>query len=85
MRLTDIAPVAIILVVSGIALGAGAMILAQMQSQVTAGSVAAYALANATSGIATLASWLPTIALVIAAAVIIGIVFGSFILGRKGE
>jgi hypothetical protein len=56
-----------------------------MQSQVAVGSVAATALANATIGIGTLASWLPTIALVVAAAIIIGIVFGSFVMGRKEE
>lgn len=85
MRLTDIEPVAIILVVSGIALGAGAMILSQMQSQTSSGSIAYYALNNATQGIGTLSSWLPTIALVVAAAIIIGIVFGSFVMGRRGE
>lgn len=40
-------------------------------------------LSNATLGQAQLSSWLPTISLVVAAAIIIGIVFGSFILGRR--
>jgi len=109
MRITDIAPVAIILVITGISMGAGAMILAQMTSNVCVLNTSAittatcnpccgggtyfnqtppavyYTFTNASESIRTLSAWLPTISLVIAAAVIIGIVFGSFILGRKGE
>ena len=37
---------------------------------------------NATMGIASLASWTPTIGLVIAAAVIICVIFGSFAMNK---
>lgn len=41
------------------------------------------AIMNSSLGQAMLSSWLPTISLVVAAAIIIGIVFGSFVLGRR--
>jgi len=44
--------------------------------------IASQAAMNATVGLGEVASWLPTIALVIAAALIIGIVFSSFMKGK---
>ena len=85
MRLEDLAPIAIAFVITGVALGIGANITAQVQSTQTTGSIAAAAAGNATSGIGQVASWLPTIGLIVAAAVIIGILFSSFYGGRRGE
>jgi len=82
MKITDLAPVAIIFVIAGIALGIGAQVLSQVQTGVSAGEPT-YAIQNATAGIGKLAVWMPTIGLVIAAALIIGIVFSSF-MGGKG-
>lgn len=78
MKLQDLASVAIIFVIAGIALGIGAEVLHEVESDVTAATTAQYAIANATLGIGELASWMGTIGLVIAAALIITIIFQSF-------
>jgi len=76
MRLADLGSIAIIFVIAGIALGIGAEVLDKTKAQV--GTSADAALNNATLGIGELSSWMPTIGLVIAAAMIIGIIFTSF-------
>jgi len=81
LRLGDLATIAIIFVVAGIALGIGADVLNDVQSSVTTG-IPSRAVANVSEGVAELAKWMPTIGLVIAAALIIGIVFTSFVRGR---
>ena len=78
MKLEDLSPLAIAFVIVGISLGIGAAITAQVSATQTAGTVARAAVDNATSGIGQLASWLPIIGLIVAAAVIIGILFSSF-------
>ena len=77
MQLRDLATVAIIFVVAGIALGVGADVLSEIQSDVTTG-IPSRSVANASEGIEELSSWMPTIGLVIAAALVIGIIFASF-------
>ena len=77
MQLKDLATVAIIFVVAGIALGIGADVLQSVQNKVTTGAPSR-AVANTSAGMEELASWLPTIGLVIAAALIITIIFASF-------
>lgn len=77
MRIGDLAPIAIILVIAGIVLGIGAEVLVNIQTQLSAAK-ADQAAANATLGLAEISSWVPTIALVIAAALVIGIIFTSF-------
>jgi len=79
MRVTDLAPLAIIFVVAGISLGIGAEVLDKVKSGVTAGTTAERAVINATEGVGELARWMPTIGLVLAAAIIIGVVFSSFV------
>ena len=85
MQLQDLAPIAVAFVIVGVALGIGANITANVQSSQTAGSVAWAAAGNSTSGIGQVASWLPTIGLIIAAAVIIGILFSAFYGGGTGR
>jgi len=80
LRLGDIATIAIVFVVAGITLGIGADILSDIEGSVTTG-VPSRAVANVSLGIGELAKWMPTIGLVIAAALIIGIVFTSFVRG----
>lgn len=67
-------------VLVGIILGIGAYVNSQVQT--TAGwattSVEYLAVQNATTGIGTLSSWLPIIAVVIAAAIIIGLLVTAF-------
>jgi len=83
MNLGDLAPLALFLVVAGIVLSVGADILTQVQSGQTAASFAANASTNGLMGVDELASWQPTIGLVIAAAIVIGIVMTAF--AFKGE
>jgi hypothetical protein len=78
MRLRDLANVAVIFVIAGIALGIGAEILYKVNTDVTAGSIANQSIGNASEGIQELASWMPTMGLVIAAGLIIAIIFASF-------
>lgn len=78
VNLQDLAPIAVSFVVVGIVLGIGANILEEVQSDFVGNTTEHSAVGNATEGVAELASWLPTIALIIAAAVIIGILFMAF-------
>jgi len=86
IALGDIATIAIVFVVAGIALGVGAEVLndifVSVNSTTGTYTTPGLAVANASEGIAELAKWMPTIGLVIAAALIIGIVFQSFVKGR---
>ena len=77
MDIRDLAPVAILFVVAGVALAIGANVTSSVQNSMTAGSTAALAASNATAGIGEVAKWMPTIGLVIAAAIIIGVIFAA--------
>lgn len=81
MRLRDLAAVAIIFVIAGITLGIGAEILDEVHSDVSS-TYAKQALKNTTEGQEELGGWMPTIALVIAAGLVITIIFASFAAGR---
>lgn len=78
MRLEDLAPIAITFVMVGIALSIGAAITTTTGNSLTVNSTAWFAVQNASAGLGQLASWLPTIGLILAASVIIGILFSSF-------
>jgi hypothetical protein len=68
----------LILVILGITLSLGAKITQDVGDDMPAGSLAAAAAANSTQAIADLSSWQPTIAVVIAAVVIIGLLLAGF-------
>ena len=78
MRLQDLAGIAIIFVVTAIIIGIGADVLSQMQTNMGTDNNTADEQFNATKygleGLEELGSWLPTIAIIVAAAVIIGII-----------
>jgi len=78
VRFQDLAALAIVFVIAGISLGIGAEVLSDVKSDLTTGTIAERAVGNATLGIEELASWTPTIALVIAAAIVIGVIFSAF-------
>jgi hypothetical protein len=81
MRIRDLATIAIIFVVAGIVLGIGADVLGEVETDLTAGAASGIprgAVANASAATLELASWMPTIGLVIAAGLIITIIFASF-------
>ena len=77
---SQLSSVGLIFVLVGVTLGIGAYVNSQVQT--TAGwattSSEYLAVANATSGISKLASWLPIIAVVIAAGVVIGVLVMAF-------
>jgi hypothetical protein len=81
VRLNELPGVVLILVTIGIFLSVGALILAEIQDQDTVNpndtnSSASYnATEDSLSGLTTLSSFLTIIAVVIAAAVILGVVF----------
>jgi len=79
----ELSPLVIILVVTAIALGLGGSIIASIQTGQTVNSSSWNASSNGLNGIQTMASWLPTIAIIVAAAVVIGILSMMFIGGRK--
>ncbi len=83
LSIADIGPIAVILVVAGISIGIGAQVLGNISTTLTAGTQARLAVDNTTLGLGALASWMPTIGLVVAAAIIIGVVFSSFMKGRS--
>jgi len=83
MDMRDLLSVGLIIVVSGIALGIGAQVLSSVQSSMTSGTTEYLAVGNATAGIGELAKWYPTIGLITAAAIIIGIVISAFAIKRR--
>jgi hypothetical protein len=73
MGLSDLAPAAIAFVFIAVTIGVGATVLANVQTGQTSGTTAYNASGKGLDGLKTLADWLPTIALVIAAAIVIGV------------
>jgi hypothetical protein len=85
MTLTDLAPVAIAFVFVAIVMGVGADVLADIQTDQVTDTAGCNSTAktscgadynasgNGLSSLSELSSWLPTIALVIAAAIVIGV------------
>lgn len=80
MNLNDLGPIAIAFVFIAVVLGVGATILSDIEADQTTGSYSENASLNGLDAVDTLAGWLPTIALVVAAAVVIGVL--SFFRGR---
>jgi len=73
MGLSDLGPIAIAFVFVAVVLGIGATILADVQAGQEAASTAANASQSGLESLSELSSWLPLIALVIAAAVVISV------------
>jgi len=84
VTLAQLSSVGMLFVMIGITLGIGAYVNSQIQT--TAGwattSVEYLAVGNATEGISKLAQWLPIIAIVIAAGVVIATLVGAFAFRR---
>lgn len=75
-------PLGILFVVVAIALGLGAQVLGEIQDDQTANSYEYNASNNGLQAVDELSGWLPTIGLVVAAAVIIGVVITFLARGR---
>ena len=76
MKLTDLPAAGIAFVIIAVVLSVGATILTSLGTTQT--GTAKDATLNGTKGLQTLAEWLPTIALVVAAAVVLGSLMAYF-------
>lgn len=76
--ISDLSNIGITLVILAIILGIGATILANIQATQTTNSVAYNTSGFGLTGLSTLGSYVPTIALVAVAAVVVGIVLTFF-------
>ena len=74
----DLVPLAIAFVVIAIVLGMGATILSDIQDTQTANKTAYNASGHGLDALDELSSWLPTIAIIVVAAIIIGIIILYF-------
>ena len=75
LSLGDMYPAILTIILIGIVLGIGLYVLAEVESNITGGS----AQINTTiTGLGGLANWIAVIVVVIAAAVVLGIVISSF-------
>ena len=81
--LAEVPTIAIVLVVVAIVLGLGGTILTQVQSTQTSGTVAYNASGYGLTSVSTLAGWQPTWAVIVAAAVVIGIIGSYLMFGRR--
>ena len=82
VNLDEMSPLVLVIVVTAITLGLGATVLSSIQGTNTENGTAWNASRDGMAGINTMASWLPTIAIIIAAAVVIGILAVMFV-GRQ--
>ena len=85
MNLNEAAGAAVAFVLFVIILGIGASILTGIQAAQTAGSVAYNATGFGLTGISNIAQQSGTIGIVLAAAILIGIVVGAFYMGGRKE
>lgn len=78
--LGDLQGIVLVLVVIGVLFGAGLYVITEFNDQIDDGThnSSLAALANVTEATQDLAAWLPIIVVVIAAALVIGIVIRSF-------
>ena len=80
--INDIVPIAAALIVAGIFIGYGQKIMGDVKGTMTAGTLEANATNDAQLGVSKLSQQFPTIGLVAAAVVVIGML-GYLVFGRK--
>jgi len=78
MTLGDIYPAVLTLVMVGIVLGIGIYVLASISTELSTDVTAAAAVNETMTGLAGFAGWIAIIVVVIAAAIVLGIVLSSF-------
>ena len=78
LSLGSMSTMAITFVVLAIVIGIGGTILSEVQSTQTENGIAYNATGEGLTGIETFGEWLPTIAVILAAALVIGIVSAYF-------
>jgi len=75
LSLGDMYPAVLTIVLIGIVLGIGLYVLAQIETNITGGSTA---INTTITGLGGLASWIAVIVVVLAAAIVLGVVLSSF-------
>jgi len=78
MSIGDMYPAVLTIVLVGIVLGIGLYVLATFTDQLSSSSTAQTAVNTTISGLATFADWVAIIVVVIAAAIVLGVVLSSF-------
>jgi len=81
ISLGDLYPAVLTIVLVGIVLGIGLYVLNQVEANISGGSTA---INTTITGLSGLASWIAVIVVVIAAAVVLGVVISSFGTRRSG-
>lgn len=77
----DIAPVCIGLVIASISVGIGAQMLGTISDSMSGNSSAQLVVNNGTQGLVVVSGYFPIIGLIVAASIIIGVVYKSFMSG----
>ncbi len=75
----------IILVVIAVVIGVGATVLDKVQETQTSGTAAFNATTDGLSGLTTFSSFQPTMAVIVVAVIIIGLLLGGFALAGRGR
>jgi len=83
MTLGDVYPAILTLVLVGVLLGLGIYILTEVDSKISDAEASA-AINQTAVGLGDFSDWIAIIVIVIAAAIVLGIVFSSFGRGRTG-
>lgn len=81
MGIGDMHPAVLAIVLIGITLGIGLAVLEEFGEALTPAGAAANATDDVISALADFSGWLPIIVIVIAAAIILGLIMGAF--GRR--
>ena len=82
MSIGDMYPAVLTLVLVGIVLGVGLYVLSTFADQLESDTTAQTAVNTTITGLATFADWIAIIVVVIAAAIVLGVVLSSF--GSRG-
>jgi len=82
MSIGDMYPAVLTIVLVGIVLGVGLYVLSTFSTQIASDATAQGAVNTTISGLATFADWVAIIVVVIAAAIVLGVVLSSF--GQRG-
>jgi len=83
MSIGDMYPAVLTIVLVGIVLGVGLYVLATFSTQISSSATAQTAVNTTITGLATFADWIAIIVVVIAAAIVLGVVLSSF--GQRGS
>jgi len=82
MSIGDMYPAVLTIVLVGIVLGVGLYVLSTFSTQIGSDATAQGAVNTTITGLATFADWIAIIVVVIAAAIVLGVVLTSF--GQRG-